>query len=117
MQTNVALPDKPAIDPVMLSQAREQAIARSTSLIRVLEETYQGTPDELVTVLGEVLRMPVLTMDDLHALHPAFDRLSFALAAKRECMLLQKQDQSYLLAVSDPFRAGLRDWVDRKSVV
>lgn len=112
MQINVALPDKPAIDPAMLSQAREQAIARSTSLIRVLEETYQGTPDELVTVLGEVLRMPVLTMDDLHALHPAFDRLSFALAAKRECMLLQKQDQSYLLAVSDPFRTGLRDWVE-----
>lgn len=112
MQTSIALPDKPTIDPAMLSQAREQAIARSTSLIRVLEEIYQGTPAELVTVLGEVLRMPVLAMDDLHALYPAFDRLPFALAAKRECMLLQKQDQSYLLAVSDPFRPGLRDWVE-----
>ncbi|WP_350283704.1 GspE/PulE family protein [Nitrosomonas sp.] len=112
MQISIALPDKPTIDPAMLSQACEQAIARSTSLIRVLEEIYQGTPAELVTVLGEVLRMPVLAMDDLHALYPAFDRLPFALAAKRECMLLQKQDQSYLLAVSDPFRPGLRDWVE-----
>lgn len=112
MQVNVTLPDKPTIDLAMLSQAREQAVARRASLIKVLEETYQGTPDELVTVLGRMLRIPVLVMDDLHALHPAFDRLPFALAAKHECVLLQKPDQSYLLAVSDPFRPGLRDWVE-----
>ncbi|MCC6917166.1 GspE/PulE family protein [Nitrosomonas sp.] len=112
MQGNTVLPDRPVIDPGILSQAHEQAVARHTTLVRVLEETWQGTPDALMAVLGDVLRMPVLAMNDLHGLQPAFERLSFALAARHECVLLQKADQSYLLAVSDPFRPGLRDWAE-----
>jgi len=112
MQINAALPDRPVINPVMLREAREQAAVRRTSLIRVLEENWSGTPGELVAVLGAMLRMPVLSMPDLHALQPAFESLPFALAARYECALLQKPDQSYLLAVGDPFRPGLRDWVE-----
>ncbi len=112
MQANAASPGKLTIDSTVLGQAREQAAVRHTALIRVLEETWQGTPDELMAVLGDALRMPVLAMDDLYRLQPAFDRLPFALAAKHDCVLLQKLDQSYLLAVSDPFRLGLRDWVE-----
>ncbi len=108
---NVAISDRSDLDPVQLDQARAQAIARGTSLIKVLEETYQGTPDELVAALGEALRMPVLVMEDVHALQPAFDKLPFAQAVKHECVLLQ-QDQSYLLAVGDPFRHGLRAWAE-----
>ncbi|HRQ05015.1 MAG TPA: GspE/PulE family protein, partial [Nitrosomonas halophila] len=60
---------------------------------------------------GQALHMPVLAMEDLHSLQPAFDRLPFAQAVKQECVLLQKA-QTYLLATGDPFRPGLRAWVE-----
>jgi len=112
MSLNATLPDKLAVDLTQLHQAREQAVIRGISLIRALEESWPGTPGELLIGLGHLLRMPVLFMDDLHALSPVFDKLPFAQAVGHECVLLQKTDQSYLLAVSDPFRSGLHDWVE-----
>jgi len=112
MPTSAASINTPLIDVTLLAQARQQAVARRTSLIKVLEENWSGTPDELLIALGDALRMPVLLMDDLHALSPLFEKLSFAQAVNHECVLLQKTDQSYLLAVSNPFRPGLRAWVE-----
>lgn len=107
----VALTEAPRLDSSQLALAREQALARGVPLIKALEETFQGTPDELVAALGQALHMPVLAMEDLHSLQPAFDRLPFAQAVKQECVLLQKA-QTYLLATGDPFRPGLRAWVE-----
>lgn len=106
----------PAIDPQQLALAREQSIARGTSLVKTLEEGFSGTPVELTAALGKMLHMPVLTMQDLHAATPDFDLLPFAQAVKQECVLLQK-DSTYLLAVSDPFRPGLRAWAEEFIVV
>jgi general secretion pathway protein E len=111
IQADTILPEISCIDTNQLELAREQAATRGTSLIKALEETFQGTSDELIAALGRMLRMPVLSMEDLHALQPAFDILPFSQAAKQECVLLRK-DQSYLLAVGDPFRSGLRSWVE-----
>lgn len=111
MPTAAALTEMPRFDSGQLALAREQALARGVSLIKALEETFQGTPDELVSALGQALHMPVLAMEDLRSLQPAFDRLPFAQAVKQECVLLQKA-QTYLLATGDPFRPGLRAWVE-----
>lgn len=111
IQVDSSLAAVSCIDRNQLDLAREQAAAQGISLIKALEEAFQGTPDELVAELGRVLRMPVLTMEDLHALQPAFDILPFAQAVKHECVLL-RHDQSFLLAVGDPFRLGLRAWVE-----
>lgn len=112
MSLDVALSDKPPIDSLRLHQAREQAAVRGISLIRALEENWPGTPDALLLELGTLLHLPILFMNDLHALSPVFDKLPFAQAVSHECVLLQKSDQSYLLAVGDPLRPGLRDWVE-----
>ena len=111
MPATVALTEAPRLDSGQLGLAREQALARGVPLIKALEETFQGTPEELVAALGQALHMPVLAMEDLHSLQPAFDRLPFAQAVKQECVLLQKA-QTYLLATGDPFRPGLRAWVE-----
>ncbi|KIO47775.1 hypothetical protein SQ11_15485, partial [Nitrosospira sp. NpAV] len=91
-QTQVALLDQPVIDAAQLRQAREQAVIHGTSLIKVLEETWQGTPDELIVALSRALRVPMPYMSDLHPLYPAFDKLPFAQAVKHESALLQKPD-------------------------
>jgi general secretion pathway protein E len=111
IQTDTILPAAPVINSHQITLAREQSISRGTSLIKALEEEFSGTPEELTAALGKMLHMPVLAMQDLHSATPAFDLLPFAQAVKQECVLLQK-DSICLLAVSDPFRPGLRAWAE-----
>lgn len=100
------------LDLAQLAELCEQALTRGTSVVHLLTESAPDTPEVLMRELGRLLHMPVLSMDDLHALQPDFDVLPFAQAVKQECVLLQRPDQSYLLAVSDPFRSDLRNWAE-----
>lgn len=100
------------LDLAQLAELREQALTRGTSVVHLLTESASETSEVLMRELGRLLHMPVLSMDDLHALQPDFDVLPFAQAVKQECVLLQRPNQSYLLAVSDPFRSDLRNWAE-----
>ena len=102
---------RPSIDLHQLGQARQQALAQKMPVIKVLEEAYGYSSSELMVELGQFLQMPVLRMEDLHELHPAFEILPFAEAVKQECALFHK-DQEYLLAVADPFLPNLHAWAD-----
>ena len=90
------------IDMQQLDKARREASNRGVSVIKILEETSGHTPDQLVAELGRLLRMPQLTMENLHALTPAFEILSFTEAVTQECALF-RQEEKYILAVGNPF--------------
>ncbi len=60
-------PAIPAIDVHQLAEARNEASKRGVSVISILEETYGCEPDHLVAELGRLLRMPVLTMENLRS--------------------------------------------------
>ncbi len=96
---------------VSIIAAREEALKQGVSIIQVLEDTYEVPPDLLIQELGQLLRMPVLKMDELRALSPAFDQLPFSEAVQRECALLRKADL-YLLVMSNPFTPHIQSWID-----
>lgn len=100
-----------SIDLHQLGQARQQALAQKTTVIKVLEEVYGYSSSELMVELGQLLQMPVLRMEDLQELRPAFEILPFSEAVKQECALFHK-NQECLLAVADPFLPNLHDWAD-----
>ncbi|GJL73186.1 MAG: type II secretion system ATPase PulE [Nitrosomonas sp.] len=106
----------PATQPIEINQlgrVRQEALNQGVPVIQILEETYGHSPETLMEQLGRLLRMPVLTMETLRTLDPAFELLPFAEAAKHECALFYK-DNEYLLAVSDPFSPKLRSWVEER---
>ncbi len=106
----------PATQPIEINQLgkiRQEALSQGVSVIKILEETYGHSPEGLIAQLGGLLRMPVLNMETLRSLDPAFELLPFAEAAKHECALFRKEDE-YLLAVSDPFSPKLRSWVEER---
>ncbi len=106
----------PTIQPIEinhLGKIRQDALNQGVSVIQILEETYDQSPVALIAQLGQLLRMPVLKMEMLRTLDPAFDILPFPEAAKHECALFRKNDE-YLLAVSDPFSPKLRSWVEER---
>jgi general secretion pathway protein E len=94
-----------------LEEARREAASRGLSVMKALEERCAYPPDQLVTELGRLLRMPALMMEDLHALEPAFDILPFAEAITQECALFCHEGK-YILAVANPFSPHLRAWID-----
>ncbi|SFN67414.1 general secretion pathway protein E [Nitrosospira briensis] len=101
----------PAIDAHQLAEAREEASKRGVSVISILEETCEHEPDHLVAQLGRLLRMPVLTMEDLRSADPAFEILSFSEAISKECVLLH-QEGRYIFAVGNPFSPNLAAWAE-----
>ena len=105
--------NKSPIDISRLADARQKALEQGISVIQVLEETSGYTPGELTQQLGQLLHMPVMEMKAIHTLSPAFDRLPFSEAIMHECALF-RQDQNYLLAVSNPFSSKLRAWAEER---
>ncbi|MDN5935811.1 MAG: GspE/PulE family protein [Nitrosospira sp.] len=101
----------PPIDVQQIDEARRQASNRGISVINALEEACGLAPDQLVAELGRLLRMPVLTMENLRTFRPAFEALPFNEAVARECALFRR-DEKYVLAVGNPFAPNLRSWAE-----
>jgi general secretion pathway protein E len=104
-------PPIPAIDAHQLAEARDEASKRGVSVISILEETWGCEPDHLVAQLGRLLRLPVLTMENLRSAAPAFEILSFSEAISKECVLLH-QEGRYIFAVGNPFSPNLAAWAE-----
>ena len=104
-------PAMASIDAHQLFEARTEAASRGIPVIRLLEEIHGWVPDRLIAELGRLLRMPVLTMENLRTLDTAFERLSFNEAVTQECALL-RNGEKYILAVGNPFLPHLRAWAE-----
>lgn len=96
-----------------LGAARKEALKQNVPVIKILEETHDIPPELLIQELALLLRMPVLNMNELRTLSPAFDRLSFSEAVQRECALFIKDDK-YILALSNPFVPQIQSWIDER---
>ncbi|WP_097065844.1 GspE/PulE family protein [Nitrosovibrio sp. Nv4] len=101
----------PLLDVRQLAEARKEAFIRGVSMIGVLEERWEHGPDELIAELGRLLRMPVLTMEELRSAAPAFETLPFNEAVARECAVLRR-DGRHIFAVGNPFSPHLRAWAE-----
>jgi len=99
------------INAQQLEEARRDAANQGIPVMKALEEKGGYTQDQLVTELGRLLRMPVLRMEDLHALTPVFEKLSFTEAMTQECALFIREGE-YILAVGNPFLPYLHAWAD-----
>lgn len=113
MEASVQIASKQPIDLNQLAEIRRKAAAQNVSVIQILEEDSAYTPDELMQQLGQLMRMPVLEMKEIHTLQPAFDILPFNEAMTHECVLFYN-DQKYLFAISNPFSGKLRAWAEER---
>ncbi|MBY0474350.1 MAG: GspE/PulE family protein [Nitrosomonas sp.] len=113
MEASVQIDSKQPIDLNQLAEIRRKAAVQGVSVIQILEEDSTFTPDELMQQLGQLMRMPVLEMKEIHTLQPAFDILPFGEAMTHECVLFYN-DQKYLFAISNPFSGRLRAWAEER---
>jgi len=103
------------IAPELVAAAR--AAAGRRRVVDVLEEKLALDPDAYVDRLGVTVRMPVMRMDVLRRMTPAFDVLPFNECSQRACALLRDETGEYLLAVDDPFSNELMAWAEERLAI
>jgi general secretion pathway protein E len=79
---------------------------------KVLEDHLALSPQRYTEVLGATLHFPVLGMDAMHGMEPAFDVISFSDAAQHGCLALRDSGDQLLVVFGDPFDAHLQAWVE-----
>lgn len=98
----------PFADQVRLAHA--QALATQRSMVDVLQENMTLDDDQFTDLLGRQLNYPVLSMDQIYAMEPALDALTFGDMLRHECLLLRSNDGGMSLVFADPFDQKLRQW-------
>lgn len=77
-----------------------------------LESLAHLEPAVLVHVLAERFNYPVISLADMQRMKPAFEILSFAEAARRQCVLLSDENNSLIAILTDPFNRDLLCWLE-----
>lgn len=97
-----------------IGAARAQAQRSGRRLLECLIESSGLQPEAFMAELGAAMRYPVLKMDALHAMQPAFDILPFTEALQRECMLFRDAGGSPVFVFADPFNTSLHAWAQER---
>jgi general secretion pathway protein E len=101
----------------LMTDATRDAGRGGKSRIECLQEHSGLAASGFTAMLGYVLQLPVMSMHDLHHASPAFDLLSYAEAAQRQCVLLRTVEGRLMLAIADPFDANIRSWGEERITV
>ncbi len=97
-----------------LAQLGFRARAQGETLLQMLTREAEGDAALALQRLAATLGLPVLVLADLEALEPAYERLPFAEAAQRSCLLLRTAVGGYRAVLSDPLATGLRDMLEER---
>ena len=96
----------------MLQDARSESARVRRSMVEVLEEKLGLPPAVFSASLGLTLHYPVLSMEQLQQLRPAFDLLPFSLATQKNCVAFYDEAGQLQVVAGDPFLYGLSAWAE-----
>ena len=96
----------------LLQEARSEAARVRRSMVEVLEEKLGLPPTVFSASLGLTLHYPVLSMEQMQPLRPAFDLLPFSLATQKNCIAFYADAGPLVVVAGDPFLYGLSAWAE-----
>ena len=108
MQTNHAT----IIPAATLQQARLDAERSRRNLVEVLGDMTGLDQADVVQSLGATFQYPVLVMDDLNQLTPAFDVIDFSSANERESVAFRDEAGKLLIVFGNPFDVKVQSWAE-----
>ncbi len=104
------VPRKIAGDIMQL--ARAEATRMRRRMVDVLEEKLGVPPAVFTASLGLTLHYPVLAMEQMQQMNPAFDLLPFSVAQQKNCVVFRDAAGKLLVVTGDPFLHGLSAWAE-----
>lgn len=111
-----------------IKAARILAKARGYRLVEALAEEDRASNEGFTARLAATVRMRIAGLDEMYAMEPAFDLLSYSEALQRECLLFrstspqqlsQKVNEqgasgAFVIVLADPFNTALRGWIEER---
>jgi general secretion pathway protein E len=103
--------------PAALDIRRAADLARQSgqSVGRVLEEQYGLSAADSLARLAELYGYPVLSMEQMLRLDPAFDVIPFAEAAKRQCIAFRDPQAGLVGVLADPTAVEVQEWAETRA--
>ncbi len=101
-----------AITAVTLQQARVDAERSKRSLVEVLGDMTGLDQTAVMQALGQTFHYPVLSMDDINRLTPAFDVIDFTSANDREAVAFRDDEGKLIIVFGNPFDAKVQSWAE-----
>jgi general secretion pathway protein E len=98
-----------------LRQAQMTARASGRTVIRSLAENFGLADGDFAAELAAMSRKTMLKMADVRSLKPAFEIVSFAEGAARDCQMFHGPSNTLILAVTNPFDAATLSWAETKT--
>ncbi len=100
------------ITAAMLAEAMRKHEAKQA--LQALQEMLGLPPEAFLAELGKAFAYPVLDMNGLREMAPAFELLPFNQALDRECAACRDADGKLWLLFADPLNPALIDWAERR---
>jgi general secretion pathway protein E len=98
-----------------IRRAAELAHQSGQSVGKVIEEQYGLTPAESLARLADLYGYPVLSMEQMLRLEPAFDVIPFPEAAKRQCVTFRDSQGRLVGALADPTAVDVQEWAETRA--
>lgn len=112
MQSTLLANNLAAIPAATLQQARVDAERSKRSLVEVLGDMTGLDQAAVMQALGQTFHYPVLSMDDIDRLTPAFDVIDFTSANDREAVAFRDEAGKLIIAFGNPFDVKVQAWAE-----
>ncbi|MBI3042923.1 MAG: type II/IV secretion system protein [Betaproteobacteria bacterium] len=103
------------LPPTDIRRAAELAHQSGQSVFRVLEEQHGLSAAESLAQVADLYGYPVLSLEQMLRLEPAFDLVPFAEAAKRQCAAFRDAQGKLVGALTDPTAMDLQEWAETRA--
>ena len=111
-QPNLQLePEKLTMQSVSL--ARQSSAKDGRRALEILEQISGESPADFTRQLAVIFSYTPITLGEMLALRPAFERLSFSESLQHECVLLNDED-NLILVFADVYADDLHAWASER---
>jgi general secretion pathway protein E len=111
-QSDITTKNTAIIPAATLQQARVDAERSRRNLVEVLGDMTGLDQAAVMQSLGATFQYPVLAMDDLNRLTPAFDVIDFASANERESVAFRDEAGKLIIVFGNPFDVKVQSWAE-----
>lgn len=108
----VANSDAISILPSVMRQARVDAERSRRHLVEVLADMTGLDQASALQAMGALLHYPIMEMEDLNLLNPAFDIIDYQRSHKNECIAFRNAAGGLVVAFGDPYDLRLQSWLE-----
>jgi general secretion pathway protein E len=105
------------VHPPLADIRRAADLARHSgqSVGRVIEEQYGLTAAESLALLADFYGYPMMSLEQMLRLEPAFDVVPFSEAMKRQCAVFRDPSVGLVGALADPTAVEAQEWAETRA--